>query len=53
VVAAESMEPVIGCLRILEGSPLFGPTSVTASQSPTESEPLYRYQVSVSYVRQL
>ncbi len=53
VVAAESMEPVIEFLRILEGSPLFGPTSVTASQSPTESEPLYRYQVSVSYVRQL
>jgi len=53
VVAAESIEPVIEFLRILEGSPLFGPTSVTASQSPTESEPLYRYQVSVSYVRQL
>jgi type IV pilus assembly protein PilN len=52
-VAAESMQPVVEFLKVLEGSPLFGATSVAASQPPTESEPLYRYQVSVSYVRQL
>jgi len=53
VVAAENPAPVIEFLKTLEGSSLFGATSVPTSLPPTESEPLYRYQVSVSYVRHL
>jgi len=53
VVASESAEPVIELLRSLEGSPLFGETAVSAALPPTDTEPLYRYRVSVRYARQL
>lgn len=53
VVASESAEPVIEMLRALESSPLFGATAVSAAFPPTDTEPLYRYRVSVRYARQL
>ncbi len=53
VVASESAEPVIEMLRALESSPLFGETAVSAAFPPTDTEPLYRYRVSVRYARQL
>jgi type IV pilus assembly protein PilN len=53
VVASESAEPVIEMLRALEASPLFGATAVSAALPPTDTEPLYRYRVSVRYARQL
>lgn len=53
VVASESAEPVIELLRALENSPLFGATAVSAAFPPTDTEPLYRYRVSVRYARQL
>lgn len=53
VVASESAEPVIDMLRALESSPLFGETAVSAAFPPTDTEPLYRYRVSVRYARQL
>lgn len=53
VVAAETSEPVIKLLQALEGSPLFGATSVTTLSPPTQSDPLHRYQVSARYDREL
>ncbi len=53
VVASESAEPVIEMLRALESSALFGETAVSAAFPPTDTEPLYRYRVSVRYARQL
>lgn len=53
VVASQSPEPVIDLLRALESSPLFGATAISAAFPPTETEPLYRYRVSVRYARQL
>jgi len=52
VVASQSAEPVIELLRALESSPRFGATAVSAAFPPTETEPLYRYRVSVRYARQ-
>ncbi|MGO9242371.1 MAG: hypothetical protein ACLQBJ_16330 [Bryobacteraceae bacterium] len=53
VVGAASPEPVIQLIQKLEGSPVFGATSVLSSQPPSQNEPLYRYRVSVSYAQQL
>jgi type IV pilus assembly protein PilN len=49
VVAAQSERPVIGLLMNLENSPLFGQTEMPGWAPPTQSEPLYRYRVSVNY----
>ncbi len=53
VVAAEAIDPVIEMLKAVEASELFSSTSVSASLPPTDSEPLYRYRVSVKYDRKL
>jgi type IV pilus assembly protein PilN len=53
VVGAESAEPVLQMLRTLESSPLFGATRIHNRFPPTQSEPLLRYRVSVSYVQKL
>lgn len=53
VVASESAEPAIGALKALESSPLFSRVSVSVESQPTETEPLYRYRVSVKYDREL
>ncbi len=53
VVAAQAIDPVIEMLKAVETSELFSSTSVSASLPPTESEPLYRYRVSVRYDRKL
>jgi hypothetical protein len=52
-VASESGEPVIQMLKRMEGSPLFGPTAIHTTLAPTDSEPLYRYRVSVNYAQKL
>ncbi len=53
VVGAQSGEPVIEMLMKLEESPLFGATAVTNWLPPSQSEPLYRYRVSVHYAQEL
>jgi type IV pilus assembly protein PilN len=53
VVGAESAEPVIQMLTRLENSPQFGATLVHNRWPPTQSEPLLRYRVSVSYAQKL
>jgi len=53
VVGAESPEPVIGFLKKLEESPLFGPVEGHNSLPPSQNEPLYRYRVTVNYAQKL
>ncbi len=53
VVAAQSSQPVIEFLLKVEKSPLFGPTTVQAMLPPSQSEPLYRYRVSVKYEQKI
>jgi len=53
VVGAQSQAPVVEMLKRLEGSPLFGSTAVHNWLPPSQTEPLYRYRVSVSYGRKL
>jgi hypothetical protein len=53
IVGAQEPTPVFEFLKRLETSPLFGPTTVHASQPPTQNEPLYRYRVSVDYAQKL
>ena len=52
-VGAQSQSPVIEMLKRLESSPLFGSTEVHSWQPPSQSEPLYRYRVTVNYGRAL
>lgn len=53
VVGAESSVPVIQMLTRLESSPQFGTTLLHNSMPPSQSEPLWRYRVSVNYARKL
>jgi Tfp pilus assembly protein PilN len=51
VVGSQTQPPVIEMLKRLEDSPLFGSVEVHSWLPPGQSEPLYRYQVSVNYGR--
>jgi type IV pilus assembly protein PilN len=53
VVGAASPEPLIQLIQKLEGSPVFGATSLLNSQPPSQNEPLHRLRVSVSYAQKL
>lgn len=53
VVASQSTEPVLSFLMQLEGSPVFGATTIHNSVPPSMNEPLYRYRVSVNYAQKL
>jgi hypothetical protein len=48
-VGAMTGEPVVDMLMRLEGSPLFGATTITTLLPPSQNETLYRYRLSVSY----
>ena len=52
-VGAESQKPVIDLLTKLESSESFGSTSVSAFRPPSQTDPLYRYRLSVSYAQKL
>jgi type IV pilus assembly protein PilN len=52
-VGAESPEPVIALYRALEESPLFGSVLGHSSLPPTQSDPLYRYRMTVIYAQKL
>ncbi len=51
-VAAESPEPVIQLLTTMSQAP-FGNPELKLMQAPSQSEPLYRYRVSVEYAQKL
>jgi Tfp pilus assembly protein PilN len=52
-VGADSPEPVIQLYRALEESPLFGSVLEHSSLPPTQSDPLYRYRMTVNYAQKL
>lgn len=53
VVGAKEVAPVLDLLKRLEGSPQFGPYSVQTSTPPSQTDPFYRYHVTVSYAQRL
>lgn len=52
-VAAQSIEPVIDLLKRMENSTVFTVPSMATMLPPSQSEPLYRYRVSVNYAQKL
>jgi len=50
-VGAKEVPPVLELLKRLEASPQFGPTSVLSSAPPTQTDPYFRYHVSVRYAQ--
>ena len=53
VVGARESAAVIGMMKRLEASPLFGPNSLRNVLPPSQSEPLTRYTLSVTYAQKL
>lgn len=51
-VASETPQPVIDLMKSLEQPPFSNPQPKT-QQAPSQSEPLYRYRVSVEYAQKL
>ena len=52
-VGADSPEPVIQLYKALEESPLFGSVMEHSSLPPTQSDPLFRYRITVIYAQRL
>ena len=52
-VAAQGIEPVIDLLKRMESSTVFSIPSMATMLPPSQSEPLYRYRVSVNYAQKL
>lgn len=52
-VASQSPEPAIELLKSLESSPLFGSVYLHSRLPPTQTDPLYRYHLSVNYGQKL
>lgn len=50
-IAADTPDPLVTFLGNLEQSNVFGSASVTVSQSPTQTDPAYRYRLSVNYAQ--
>ncbi len=53
IVGAESPEPMIEMIKTLQASPLFSSVALHSQQPPSQSEPLYRFRVSVNYAQKL
>jgi type IV pilus assembly protein PilN len=53
VVASQSVEPIREFLMKLEASPVFGANTIQNSLPPSQTEPLFRYRVSVNYAQKL
>ncbi|HTS49543.1 MAG TPA: hypothetical protein VMH05_16435 [Bryobacteraceae bacterium] len=52
-VGAKEVPPVLEFLKRLEASPQFGPTSVINSAPPSQTDPFFRFHVSVRYAQKL
>jgi Tfp pilus assembly protein PilN len=50
-VGAETPDAVIGLLKRLSASDLFGPPKVMSQTPPGQNDPLYRYRVMVGYAQ--
>ena len=52
-LASDNADAMVQALKALEDSPLFGELLSHSMQPPTQSEPLYRYRVTVNYAQKL
>ncbi|MCU1261576.1 MAG: hypothetical protein JWO80_4461 [Bryobacterales bacterium] len=52
-VAADSPEPLVVFIQKLEASDVFGSASVPVSQAPSQTDPFYRYRLTVTYAQKL
>jgi type IV pilus assembly protein PilN len=52
-IGAETTQPVVEMLMRLESSDVFGATVVHSMLPPSQTDPLYRYRVSVNYAQRL
>jgi len=53
VVGAKDVPPVLELVKRLETAPQFGNTSVQSSAPPSQTDPYYRYHVTVTYAQKL
>ena len=53
IIASERSDAVIGLLKNLEGSRLFGAASVVTQTPPSQNDPYYKYRVTVAYAQKL
>jgi hypothetical protein len=53
VVGAKDVPPILELFKRLEGSPQFGNASVQSSAPPSQTDPFYRYHVTVTYAQKL
>jgi hypothetical protein len=52
-VAADAPEQVIGFIAKLEGSDVFGSTAISVITPPSQTDPSYRYRLSMTYAQKL
>jgi Tfp pilus assembly protein PilN len=52
-VASEAPEPIIGFMIKLESSDVFGSVSPSGRTPPSQTNPFYRYQLTVNYAQKL
>src|ERR1700678_1322183 len=53
VGGAKDVPPILDLLKRLEGSPQFGNSSVQSTAPPSQTDPFYRYHVTVTYAQRL
>ena len=53
MVGAKEVQPILELLKHLEGAPQFGPYSVQTVTPPSQTDPFFRYHVTVSYAQKL
>lgn len=53
IVGAAQPEHIIGFMKKLAESPLFGAATVSTTQTPNQNEPLHRFRISVNYGQKL
>jgi hypothetical protein len=53
VVGAKDVPPILELVKRLELAPQFGDTSVQSAAPPSQTDPFYRYHVTVTYAQKL
>ena len=53
VVGAKDVPPILELFKRLEGAPQFGNASVQSSAPPSQTDPFFRYHVTVTYAQKL
>jgi Tfp pilus assembly protein PilN len=53
LVGTQQPEAIVGFLKKLQESSLFGAAEISSQQPPTQNDPLFRFQLSVPYVQKL